>query len=262
MKRPQFSILALLGLIAFVAVACTSLVNADDLWARILVSTTAIALTVSLLLCIFRRGARQAFWIGFALCGWLYWISFHWSPSEKYQEFMGNFTHNSDLATSRLLLWTYQHVLPLVRTPPPPQPTFGGGGGGFFGPGPVGDGSGMGAASDGLTIDVPAFSSGLIAQFGGAAPAGGGMTGGGMTGGGMPTMGGMSAALFTPAAPAAFYPTLDAFVRVGQPLWTLILAFLGGLLARYLHATQTKHELASAAQASVTTGERGALAPR
>jgi hypothetical protein len=72
MHRFQFSIVGLLGVVAFVAVACAALARPSELWASCLFTLTLIGLTGVILAAIFRPGPRRAFWIGVAVGGWLY----------------------------------------------------------------------------------------------------------------------------------------------------------------------------------------------
>lgn len=71
MSLLQFSLRHLLIAVAFVAVACTALLNANVWWVGGIWLITIGALVVGVLAAVFRRGERQAFWIGFAIVGWL-----------------------------------------------------------------------------------------------------------------------------------------------------------------------------------------------
>ena len=68
----QFSIKALLGLAVFVALACAALLSASEWWAGATFTLTLAVLLVAVLASIFRRGSTRAFWIGFAVVGWVY----------------------------------------------------------------------------------------------------------------------------------------------------------------------------------------------
>jgi hypothetical protein len=46
----------------------------------------------------------------------------------------------------------------------------------------------------------------------------------------------------TPVAPRMHYPDYASFVTIAEWLWTLVLAMLGGLMARYLYATREKQK--------------------
>jgi hypothetical protein len=121
MRRPQFSLRWLLGLTALVALACTALINASDTWAMLLHSSLLASLLVAVLRAAYRRGAVRAFWVGFALFGWVYLILVYWVHYNS--QFTDDFNDpsGSELATTRLLQLSYDHLLPLVRTRPAPK---------------------------------------------------------------------------------------------------------------------------------------------
>jgi hypothetical protein len=204
MKRPQFSLWWLLGLTALVAVGCTALMNASAAWAMSLHSALLALLLVAVLRAIYRHGAVRAFWIGFALFGWVYLILVYWVHYNSQFTDGFNDPRGSELATTWLLQWGYDTLLPLVRQPPAATallgPSFGGG-----------------------------FGGGLAAGSGGALPQASGGTIAGAFGGG--------------AAPVPYYPDLQTFIRVGQPLCALVLAILGGWTARWLYRPNSGSEL-------------------
>jgi hypothetical protein len=105
------------------------------------------------------------------------------------------------LLTTKLTDWAYYKVLPLVRTPPkepaPLPPIIPPPAGGYYG-GPVG-------------YNVRNQSTVTLTAVPPAAPAS--------------------------APPPAFYPDHTDFLTVAEWLWALVLAMLGGLLARFLYAT-------------------------
>jgi hypothetical protein len=69
MRRFRFSLRWLLAVVAFIAAACTALVNASAIWLTALTTFTSSLLLLALLAVIVSRGARQAFAIGFLTCG-------------------------------------------------------------------------------------------------------------------------------------------------------------------------------------------------
>jgi hypothetical protein len=75
MRRFQYSIASVLGLVLFLAVACAALRQADELWDSAVFSLTVVVLVTSVLLTIQRTGRRRAFWLGSALFGWMYLIA-------------------------------------------------------------------------------------------------------------------------------------------------------------------------------------------
>jgi hypothetical protein len=72
MRRFRFSIAGLLGVILFVAVGLAALRSASAQWDGAVFGVTLLILTTSILVAIYRDQARRAFWIGFALFGWVY----------------------------------------------------------------------------------------------------------------------------------------------------------------------------------------------
>lgn len=72
MHRVRFSIKGLLGLVGFVAIACAALIAATDMWDSVLFTSACGVLAASVLLAILRPAEKRAFWMGFALCGWVY----------------------------------------------------------------------------------------------------------------------------------------------------------------------------------------------
>ncbi len=77
----QFSIRTLLVLTGLVALAGAALLNASTWWSGAMYNLTLLVLLISVLGSIFRRGPAQAFWLGFAIFGWVYGV-FIWFPSD------------------------------------------------------------------------------------------------------------------------------------------------------------------------------------
>ena len=55
-------------------VAFAALRYPTPLWANVWYSLTLTALTLAVPAAVYRRGERRAFWVGFAVCGWVYFI--------------------------------------------------------------------------------------------------------------------------------------------------------------------------------------------
>lgn len=68
----QFSVFALLMVVAFVSVACAALVYASLWWASICLTGAVIVHLVAVLGLVYRCGPARAFWLGFAVLGWGY----------------------------------------------------------------------------------------------------------------------------------------------------------------------------------------------
>ena len=77
MRRFQFSLRALLGLVLFVAVGCAALVHANELVASAVYSVTLLVLFVAIVRGLFGADSGRVFWLGFAIFGWGYvWLAY------------------------------------------------------------------------------------------------------------------------------------------------------------------------------------------
>ncbi len=72
--RWQFSLRTLLGGVTFVAVGCMALVNANGMWATCMLAAVLAMLCVGSIRWAVLRGPRRAFWFGFSIVGWSYFI--------------------------------------------------------------------------------------------------------------------------------------------------------------------------------------------
>jgi hypothetical protein len=75
MKLPRFSIASVLVVIAIFAVALAALRSPSYLWANVTSSLAMIALVVAMINVIYAREAVRAYWLGFSLCGGLYFAA-------------------------------------------------------------------------------------------------------------------------------------------------------------------------------------------
>jgi drug/metabolite transporter (DMT)-like permease len=100
--------------------------------------------------------------------------------------------------TTRLSRWAYFGLLPLVRTPPAE-------------PVPMAPFSGRSGGGDSYVRDEFRDRATLVLTPAAPAP---------------------------PAPPRTYYPDYTPFLTIAEWLWTLLLAMLGGILARYLYATR------------------------
>ncbi len=209
MRRFQFSLRALLGSAVFVAVACPSLLYASETIASLVFTATAVLLLAAVVAALFRRGPARAFWVGFAIFGWGYlWLAYR--PDNPFALPVPAY---GDLATTRLMSFTYYALLPRVRTrpAPPPQPY-----GAYAAPSPDG-------YSPGYYDDDPFGAPGD--------PEGPGYPGGIPIPASYPP---------TNSPPASSYPDYFDFIRVGHSLWAWLFAVFGGLVARYFYVTREK----------------------
>jgi hypothetical protein len=72
MKRLQFSIVMLLGLVTLVGLGCAALVNASHLWASICVNVAVLTLMAMTVGAVYLRSRWREFCGGFAIFGWTY----------------------------------------------------------------------------------------------------------------------------------------------------------------------------------------------
>ena len=74
MSRPRFSLGTLLLMVLFAGVAFAALKSPSDTWASALFTAAVAVLLVAVLLAVHRRDRGRAYWLGFALFGWVYFI--------------------------------------------------------------------------------------------------------------------------------------------------------------------------------------------
>jgi hypothetical protein len=74
MRRFQVSILALILVTVACALAFTALRTASDLWLSALYTFTTVLLLVAVIAARFRRGNEKAFWFGFGVFGWGFFV--------------------------------------------------------------------------------------------------------------------------------------------------------------------------------------------
>lgn len=222
MYRPTISIRAMLCVVAFVGLACVALVRANSIWSTVMFTAALAVISLGVLAAILRRGTKQAYWIGFALFGWLYLWMAHWrgDPDVQFGPSTVSWRMQQDetgtLATTRFLVHVYTEWLPKIRETPASTQA----------PAYV-------AGSSGYVINADAGGYGGTGAYGGMVPPGNAFGGPGAGGGGM----GSTLVVTTPPAIVS-YPAMHEFMRVGHSLLTIILAVIGGIVATYLHQTR------------------------
>lgn len=200
---------------AIIGLGCVALRSANATWVASMFGLTWLALAASLLLAFYRDGQARAFWIGFAVIGWLHLLllMYGWSlHPETYK--WSTPLRPDELITTRISHKAHDWMYPQVMVPV----VYGGMGGSMGGMamGGGGDGS-MGGYSEGM-----------------AGP-GGSMPGGG----GMPGMGSMMGGSGTVSVPSPG-PSQQDFTNVAHALWTLLLAIAGGQFGKWLFATRDR----------------------
>jgi hypothetical protein len=74
MRRFRFSLRGVMMMIVLLAAAFAALRFPTPLWANVWYSLTLATLTLAIPAAVYRRDERRAFWVGFATCGWVYFI--------------------------------------------------------------------------------------------------------------------------------------------------------------------------------------------
>lgn len=203
MRPHRVSILGLLVWVALLGVGLAALKSPSPLWSAFLFSVVLATLTLSVLAAVYRRARRRAFWVGFATCGWVYFLLTDGpvltSQFEPY------------LFTTGFLQILHPLTLPPApgpaaqrRSPPAPTVVFARGG----------PRSGRAITVGGFGVPVPppsAWASWTEADRSVHISYGpeGGLRG-------------------------APHP----FMRIGHSLFCLLAALVGGLITRHLHATR------------------------
>jgi hypothetical protein len=107
MRFARFSVADLLVTVGLCALSLACLIYASTPWATAVLSVALASLVLALIGVIYRRGERQAFWAGFAICGWAYLILSYSPWFTPYPR--------SQLVTSKLLEWAYPLLIPKAR---------------------------------------------------------------------------------------------------------------------------------------------------
>jgi hypothetical protein len=72
MPKLRFNIASLVGVIVILGVSFAALRESSDIWERSVFTLILGVLLIAILLAVHRTESRRAFWIGFALFGWIY----------------------------------------------------------------------------------------------------------------------------------------------------------------------------------------------
>jgi hypothetical protein len=105
----RFSIAGLLVTVGICAFGLTCLLNASTSWAAATFSIILGMLVVALIGIVYRTGERRSFWVGFAICGWLYMVL---TTGPWFVDRIG-----PRLVTTNLLDWAYPWLIPEKRRP-------------------------------------------------------------------------------------------------------------------------------------------------
>jgi hypothetical protein len=198
----QFRFRTLLIAVAFVALAVTALINATPAWSHDLYCAAIVLLTLAIPLACYRSGEKRAFWAGFALCGWVYVLvigNLDDRPRAQWNNAISR-GPSANVPTSRLTHWVYARA---------------------YGsdPGAEDDASNTELALDSLTLRqqrVELTTRYLLTDL-------------------SRSMAGSDASSNASSPPARPRPQWWDFLNVGHALWTIVLAFLGGLIVRGIY---------------------------
>jgi hypothetical protein len=107
----RFTIRQLLIWTTFVGLGCVALRSASPIWTSVMYGLLLSALSAAVLLPIFRTGSARAYWIGFAVCGFLYLVVFIYGQAlgSDYDSSENPLATNS-LITSRLATHLYDFL--------------------------------------------------------------------------------------------------------------------------------------------------------
>jgi WD40 repeat protein len=72
MRKLRFTISSLLAIILVLGVGFAALRESSDLWESGVFTVTLGILLISILLAVHCHESKRAFWLGFAVCGWIY----------------------------------------------------------------------------------------------------------------------------------------------------------------------------------------------
>lgn len=105
----QFRFRTLFLWVAFVALATTALMNASAAWSHDLYFAGAVLLTLAIPLAWYRSGEKRAFWAGFALCGWIYFLIIGQVSDKPQIDWSDTASRgpSANIPTSRLTYWIY-----------------------------------------------------------------------------------------------------------------------------------------------------------
>jgi hypothetical protein len=217
----RFSIAKLMGFVGVIALGIAALRAASDLWVGIVVLVTAALLGFAMIGIAYRREGKRAWWFGFALFGWGYWVM---AAGPWFAKEIG-----ARLPTSQFLMFLHSKVQPQTQ-------------------------AGYADLSLSLTGQSGLMTSSGTMMLQPGIPGGPGS-------GLIPGMaGGASAPLTfttTPGANTAPQPgsfvvnflfatsgNQDHFLRIGHCLFSLIAAFLGGLIAMRMEKSRCPRQSA------------------
>jgi hypothetical protein len=202
---------------ATIALGLVALRSATGTLVAGMFALTFATLTASILFAVFRQAQKRAFWIGFTIFGWAYFLLLLVSWTLGRNTANDNPLRAANLVTQRLSSLSYHGLYDKAferYQVSIPSGTYYGpmAGGGYVGSGMMSDDVDDAGMEDGSSDMMPG--------------------GGGSLGSGSASLGG----LVPPPGPLPG-PNVINFVNVAHALWTLLFAVIGGGLAQWLYMT-------------------------
>ena len=191
----QFRFRTLLIWVAFVALAVTSLVNASAAWSLDLYCAAVAFLALAIPLACYRGGEQRAFWAGVALCGWVYLLVIGNLDDRPRIQWHNAVSRGPSANVPTSRLTYWVYVKSFGEPHPDEDPAAASAGADLI--------RTRWALSRDLLIDAPGSISGNSIAAG--------------------------------AAAARPRPLWWDFLNVGHALWTILLAYLGGLIVRGIY---------------------------
>ncbi len=211
----QFSVRSLLVGVTIAAVGLAALVNAGPWWEAAVWGGTLLLLGVSILLIVYRRQEGRAFWLGFAVLGWLYLgvVVYSWTPYANSKYVRRDPLAQQSLITTRLAQLAYDSLLPEAKRQQNIVPP--------------------GAMTDTGLIDLRISMAGEEAGPGGGTAA---------TRAQIDMMRSMTGSPGTPMVPNPSYVPIASFLHIAHALWLLLVAGVGGKICQFIYRTRPRTE--------------------
>lgn len=113
----RFSVRSLLVVVTIGCVGIAAMLNADALWESVAWGSALFLLSCAILLIVYRRDQQRAFWVGFVVFGGMYLavLLYSFSAAWKGEAYASNPLHLNSLATTKLMVYAYERVIPDSR---------------------------------------------------------------------------------------------------------------------------------------------------
>jgi hypothetical protein len=207
----QFSIRSLLVGVTIAAVGLAALLNAGPWWEAAVWGGTLFVLAIAILLIVYRRQEGRAFWLGFAVLGWLYLgvVVYSWTPHAASGYPRRDPLAGQSLVTTQLAKLAYDSLLPKTKTQ-----------------------ENIAAESQTVALDlgIPVAGEAMSRDRTTAARSR------------MDMIAAMMGASTTPMVPNPAYVPLNNFLHIAHALWLLLVAAIGGKSCQLIYRTRPREE--------------------